>query len=85
MFAHALQSKGASLLAKGITRAIGEFERGDLINLIDVNEQIIARGLTRFSHLEIDKIKGAHSNQISQLLDYDSSAEVLHRDDMVVL
>jgi len=82
---HALQSKGASLLAKGITRAIGEFERGDLINLIDVNQQIIARGLTRFSHLEIDKIKGAHSNQISQLLDYDSSAEVLHRDDMVVL
>ncbi|WP_409423779.1 glutamate 5-kinase [Pseudoalteromonas sp. RW-H-Ap-1] len=82
---HALQSKGASLLAKGITRAIGEFERGDLINLIDVNEQIIARGLTRFSHLEIDKIKGAHSNQISHLLDYDSGVEVLHRDDMVVL
>ena len=82
---HALQSKGASLLAKGITRAIGEFERGDLINLIDVNQQIIARGLTRFSHLEIDKIKGAHSNQISHLLDYDSGVEVLHRDDMVVL
>lgn len=82
---HALQSKGASLLAKGITRAIGEFERGDLINLIDVNQQIIARGLTRFSHLEINKIKGAHSNQISQLLDYDSGVEVLHRDDMVVL
>ena len=82
---HALQSKGASLLAKGIKRAIGEFERGDLINLIDVNQQIIARGLTRFSHLEIDKIKGAHSNQISQLLDYDSGVEVLHRDDMVVL
>ena len=80
-----MQSKGASLLAKGITRAIGEFERGDLINLIDVNQQIIARGLTRFSHFEIDKIKGAHSNQISQLLDYDSGVEVLHRDDMVVL
>ena len=61
------------------------FERGDLINLIDVNQQIIARGLTRFSHLEIDKIKGAHSNQISHLLDYDSGVEVLHRDDMVVL
>lgn len=82
---HALQSKGASLLAKGITGAVGEFERGDLINLIDVNEQLIARGLTRFSRLEIDKIKGAHSNQISQLLDYDSGAEVLHRDDMVLL
>ncbi|HDY92041.1 MAG TPA: glutamate 5-kinase, partial [Pseudoalteromonas sp.] len=43
------------------------------------------RGLTRFSSVEVNKIKGAHSSQIGQLLDYDSGAEVLHRDDMVLL
>ena len=81
----ALQNKGASLLAKGVTNAFGRFERGDLIDLIDTKNQVIARGLTRFSSTEVNKIKGAHSNQIGELLEYDSGAEVLHRDDLVLL
>jgi len=81
----ALQNKGASLLAKGITNAFGRFERGDLIDLIDANNQVIARGLTRFNQVEVNKIKGAHSEQIGELLDFDSGAVVLHRDDLVLL
>jgi len=81
----ALQNNGASLLAKGVTCAFGDFERGDLIDLIDTNNQVIARGLTRFSRSEVNKIKGAHSNNIAQLLSYDAGSEVLHRDDLVLL
>ena len=81
----ALQNNGASLLAKGVTSAFGDFERGDLIDLIDTNNQVIARGLTRFSRSEVNKIKGAHSKNIAQLLSYDAGAEVLHRDDLVLL
>ncbi|MBW4964968.1 glutamate 5-kinase [Pseudoalteromonas sp. CR1] len=81
----ALQNNGASLLAKGVTNAFGDFERGDLIDLIDTNNQVIARGLTRFSRSEVNKIKGAHSNNIAQLLSYDAGSEVLHRDDLVLL
>jgi len=81
----ALQNNGASLLAKGVTCAFGDFERGDLIDLIDTNNQVIARGLTRFSRSEVNKIKGAHSKNIAQLLSYDAGAEVLHRDDLVLL
>jgi glutamate 5-kinase len=81
----ALQKNGASLLAKGVINAFGNFERGDLIDLIDSNNVVIARGLTRFSNTEIDKIKGAHSKNIAQLLSYDAGSEVLHRDDLVLL
>ena len=81
----ALQNNGASLLAKGVTCAFGDFERGDLIDLIDTNNQVIARGLTRFSRSEVNKIKGAHSKNIAQLLSYNAGAEVLHRDDLVLL
>ena len=81
----ALQNNGASLLAKGVTCAFGDFERGDLIDLIDNDNQVIARGLTRFSRSEVNKIKGAHSKNIAQLLSYDAGAEVLHRDDLVLL
>ncbi|MBQ4832007.1 glutamate 5-kinase [Pseudoalteromonas sp. MMG010] len=81
----ALQKKGASLLAKGVVKAFGQFERGDLIDLIDNNNHVVARGLTRFSYSEVVKIKGAHSTQIACLLGYDNAPEVLHRDDMVLL
>ncbi len=81
----ALQKNGASLLAKGVINAFGNFERGDLIDLIDSNNVVIARGLTRFSNTEINKIKGAHSKNIAQLLSYDAGSEVLHRDDLVLL
>ena len=83
--ANALQQKGASLLAKGVRAVIGQFARGDLINVVDSQHQLVARGLVRFSHNEVDKIKGCHSSQIAQLLDFDCGAEVLHRDDLVLL
>jgi glutamate 5-kinase len=81
----ALQSNGASLLAKGVTDALGTFARGDLISVINSDKQLIARGLTRFSSAEVKKIKGAHSKQIAALLNYDGGAEVLHRDDLILL
>ena len=68
-----------------MTNALGAFERGDLISVINSDKQLIARGLTRFSSSEVNKIKGAHSKQIGELLDYDGGAEVLHRDDLILL
>ena len=42
-----------------------------------------ARGLSSFTSDEISKIKGLHSNKISNLLGYISKSEVIHKDDMV--
>ena len=62
----------------------GQFERGDLIDLVTSERQLVARGLVRFSKVETDIIKGCHSSEIATLLDFDCGSEVLHRDDLVL-
>ncbi|WP_210795091.1 glutamate 5-kinase [Pseudoalteromonas ostreae] len=81
---NALQQQGASLLAKGVRGVRGQFERGDLIDLVTSDQQLVARGLVRFSKAEIDIIKGCHSSEIAKLLAFDCGSEVIHRDDLVL-
>ena len=77
--------KGKSLLAAGIRKVIGKFNKGDHIKIIDKNYKECARGLSSFSSFEIMKIMGHHSNEIENLLGYISKSEVVHKDDMVEL
>jgi len=77
--------KGKSLLAAGIKKVIGKFNKGDHIKIIDKNYKECARGLSSFSSFEIAKIMGHHSNEIEKLLGYISKSEVVHKDDMVEL
>ena len=79
---NALKS-GKSLLAAGIKKVIGQFSKGDHVRILDKNMVEFARGLSSFTSDEISKIKGQHSNKISNLLGYISKSEVIHKDDMV--
>ena len=74
---------GKSLLAAGIREVKGKFSKGDHIRILDKNMIEFARGLSSFTSEEISKIKGQHSNKISNLLGYISKSEVVHKDDMV--
>ena len=76
---------GKSLLPAGIIKVEGEFLKGDNILIVDDNGKALARGLTSFTSLEIDKIKGLKSDQIENVLGYSSKSEIIHRDDMVKL
>ncbi len=75
--------KGKSLLAAGILKVNGNFQKGDHIKIFDKNLRDHARGLSSFSSDEIYKIKGQHSSRIKELLGYVSKSEVVHKDDMV--
>ena len=77
--------KGKSLLAAGVKKVNGKFSKGDHIKILDKNMKEYARGLSSFTSEEIFKIKGQHSNKISELLGYISKSEVIHKDDMVIL
>ena len=77
--------KGKSLLAAGIIKVIGNFNKGDHIKILDKNMKEYARGLSSFTSEEIIKIQGQHSNKINELLGYISKSEVVHKDDMVEL
>ena len=76
-------TKGKSLLAAGIKKVLGKFNKGDHIKIIDKDYQEFARGLSSFSSDEVLKIMGHHSNKIQDLLGYISKSEVVHKDDMV--
>ena len=74
---------GKSLLAAGVKKINGNFEKGDHILVKDQNNIECARGLTSFSSIEIDKIKGSHSSKIKNILGYSSREEIIHKDDLV--
>jgi len=74
---------GKSLLAAGIKKVSGKFNKGDHIKILDNKQREFARGLSSFSSEEIQKIIGYHSNEIKKILGYISKSEVVHKDDMV--
>jgi len=76
-------TKGKSLLAAGIKKVSGKFNKGDHIKILDKQNNDCARGLSSFSSEEILKIMGHHSKEIEKLLGYISKSEVVHKDDMV--
>ena len=77
--------KGKSLLAAGIKKVVGKFDKGDHIKILDNKGNEFARALSSFSSEEINKIMGCHSNEIQKILGYVSKSEVVHKDDMVEL
>ena len=74
---------GKSLLPAGVKKISGIFEKGDHILVKDQNDVECARGLTSFSSIEIEKIKGSHSSKIKNILGYSSREEIIHKDDLV--
>ena len=76
-------TSGKSLLAAGIKKVVGRFNKGDHIKIIDSKKNEFARGLSSFSSKEINLIMGCHSNEIQKILGYISKSEVVHKDDMV--
>ena len=75
--------KGKSLLAAGIKKVNGKFNKGDHIKILDKKNIEFGRGLSSFTSDEIIKIMGHHSNEIEKLLGYVAKSEVIHKDDMV--
>lgn len=82
---NAIRNKGSSLLPIGIRRITGSFERGDVIRVCSLDDHEIARGITRYSSEDLERIKGIKSEDISSVLGFDHGSVVIHRDDLVVV
>jgi glutamate 5-kinase len=83
--ARALSGEGASLLPKGVVGASGEFQRGDMVEIIDENSRCIARGITQYGAAEINLIHGCHTRDIEKRLGYSFGDSVIHRDDLATM
>ena len=76
---------GKSLLAAGIRKAEGEFERGDVIAIKDESGRMIAKGMVEYDVGECETIKGHRSDELADLLGHAPRSAVIHRDQLVVL
>ncbi len=83
--ARALRKQNRSLLATGIKQVEDNFQRGDVVTIYDHKGAILGCGITNYSSADVGIIKGAHSKKIVTLLGYDYGAEVVHRNNLVVL
>jgi glutamate 5-kinase len=81
----ALMEFKKSLLPSGIKLIKGHWNKGDVIKVISYLGLEIAQGLSNYSSLELEKIKGLRSLDIRKLLGTHISEEVIHRDNLVHL
>ena len=81
----ALLKDGSSLLAAGITAVNGDFELGNTISIVSASGRELARGISNYSADDLEKIKGAHTHEIGDILGFKLYDEVVHRDNLVLL
>ena len=79
-----LIQRGASLLAVGVTRAEGSFQRGELVSCKSMDGTEIARGLINYSSEEARKLLGSASEHFEEILGYSLERELIHRDNLVL-
>jgi glutamate 5-kinase len=77
--------KGGSLLPVGMVRIEGEFQRGDTVRVLEPSGKEIARGLTNYASIDLQKISGKRSDRIENILGFAYGEEVIHRNNMVLL
>lgn len=83
--ATALRHHGRSLLAAGVVDVQGRFDRGDAVQIQDRAGRAVGFGLTNYTASDVARIKGAHSAAIETMLGYQHGAEIIHRDNLVVV
>jgi glutamate 5-kinase len=81
----ALTEKGKSLLPSGLVEVTGEFRAGEVVALAEPEGDDFARGLVNYDAGDLRKIRGAKTAEIEKALGYKGLAEVIHRDNLVVL
>jgi len=77
-------ASGKSLLPVGVRQVKGEFDRGDLIEIVDQEGRTYGRGLIRYDATEAALICGVRLSDLEQKLGHIGRGAMVHRDDMVV-
>ena len=80
-----LREQGRSLLAVGVRAVSGEFSRGEVVSCVDPAGREVARGLVNYNAQETRRIMGQPSSRIAEILGYVDDAELIHRDNLVLV
>ncbi len=80
----ALREKKRSLLPAGIRGVTGTFQALDLVDIVDQEGGLIARGIVNYSAGQLKRIAGKKSTDIEPILGAKPYDEAVHRDNLVV-
>jgi glutamate 5-kinase len=75
---------GRSLLASGVRRVEGRFDRGDCVRVTGEAGESLGVGLAAYAAEEMERIRGRHSGEIEAIVGYKGPGVAIHRDDLVL-
>lgn len=77
----AVSRRRRSLLAAGVTGVNGRFFSGDVVELVDQNGRVVARGVASYDFDDVTSMLGRHTHELPP----DLQRPVVHADDLVVV
>ena len=83
--AKALTAQGKSLLPAGVRDVAGPFARGEAVAICDEQGKRLPIGITNYGHEDAAAIRGLRSDRIEDALGHEYGAELVHRNNLVVL
>ena len=75
---------GSSLLAAGVTRVEGRFDRGDVVAVVGPGGPV-ARGMVAYDAADTARIAGRRNEAHAAVLGYAPRAALIHRDQLVLV
>ncbi len=81
----ALVEKEKSLLPIGVIDVIHEFNKGDVISIIDEDDHEFARGMVNYDSESCRKVIGCHSDDIIKVLGFKNYDAIITRDNITIL
>ncbi|WMW25831.1 glutamate 5-kinase [Methanolobus sediminis] len=70
-----------SLLPSGVTKVNGEFDRGEIVEII-CEGKVFAKGITDYSSEELEQVKGQHTDMIAEILGYKNYNHVIKKENI---
>jgi len=73
-----------SLLPIGIVKTAGEFDPGDVVDVVSADGKLVARGLSNYASADVLRVQGKKTAEVRSLLAEAAYDEVVHRDNLVL-
>ena len=81
----ALIKETKSLLPIGVVGVVNEFNKGDVVSILDEGGAEFARGIVNYSSADCEKVVGSHSDNILDILGFKNYDAIITRDNITIL
>lgn len=82
---NAILNKETSLLPIGIIEVVNEFNKGDVVSILDQNCVEFARGIVNYNSQDCRSVMGKHSDLVEEILGHKNYDAIITRDNITVL